>query len=199
MSSSSNTGMNPLTVVLGLAITLGPLTALSFGSKYADEETFERARAGLVNAKPTDPFAGYDSTRTPGYGADKTLADITGGAAIFSQLQAAIQAAGTAGLLAGEGPYTIFAPSNDAFAQVPQEQLNALLSDPEGLRKLVSAHIVPGRLSATDLIQGRSAPSLAGQTVPIQVEGNLKVGDANVTQTIVAKNGIVHVIDRVML
>jgi hypothetical protein len=87
MSNSSNApGMNPLTVVLGLAITLGPLTALSFGSKYAGEETLERARAGLVNAKPTDPFAGYDSTRTPGYGADKTLADITGGAAIFSQL-----------------------------------------------------------------------------------------------------------------
>lgn len=92
MSNQSAPGMNPLTVVLGLAITLGPLTALSFGSKYADEETIERARAGLANAKPADPFVGLDSTRVLGYGADKTLSDITSGAAIFSQLQAAITA-----------------------------------------------------------------------------------------------------------
>jgi uncharacterized surface protein with fasciclin (FAS1) repeats len=191
--------MNPLTVVLGLAITLGPLTALSFGSKYAGEETLERARAGLVNAKPTDPFAGYDSTRTPGYGADKTLADITGGAAIFSQLQAAIETAGVEALLEGDEPYTVFAPSNDAFASTPQEQLEALMADPQTLQQVVAAHIVPGRLSATDLMQGRTAASLAGQPLPVGIQGNIKVGDAKVTQSIAAKNGIVHVIDRVMM
>jgi uncharacterized surface protein with fasciclin (FAS1) repeats len=199
MSNSNAPGMNPLTVVLGLAITLGPLTALSFGSKYAGEETLERARAGLVNAKPTDPFAGYDSTRTPGYGADKTLADITGGAAIFSQLQAAIEAAGVGALLEGDEPYTVFAPSNDAFASVPQEQLEALMADPQTLQQVVAAHIVPGRLSTTDLMQGRPAASLAGQPLPVGIQGNIKVGEAKVTQSIVAKNGIVHVIDRVMM
>lgn len=199
MSQSSAPGMSPMTIVLGLAITLGPLTALSFGSKYAGEETLERARAGLANAQPIDPFAGYDSTRVPGYGSDKSLADITGGAAIFSQLQAAIASAGADAVLNGEGPYTLFAPSNDAFAMVPQEQLDALMSDPEALRQIVSSHIVPGHLSVTDLISGRSANNLAGEPIGVSVQGNLKVGEGKVTQSIVARNGIVHVIDRVML
>lgn len=199
MSNEKAPGMSPLTIALGLAIALGPLTALSFGSKYADEETLERARAGLVNAKPSDPFGGYDSTRTPGYGSDKSLAEITGGAAIFSQLQEAIKAAGAEAMLGGEGPYTVFAPSNDAFARVPQERLEALMSDPDALRDVLAAHIVAGRLSATDMMQGRTAATLSGEPLQVGVEGNLKVGDATVTQSIVANNGIVHVIDRVML
>ncbi|MCG6896044.1 MAG: fasciclin domain-containing protein [Thiocapsa sp.] len=199
MSNERAPGMSPLTIALGLAITLGPLTALSFGSRYAGEETMERARAGLVNAKPSDPFAGYDSTRTPGYGVDKSLADITGGAAIFSQLQSAIKVAGAEAMLRGDGPYTVFAPSNDAFARLPQERLDALMTDPAALRDVIAAHVVPGRLSATDMMQGRTATTLAGHPLQVGVEGHLKVADATVTQSIVANNGIVHVIDRLML
>lgn len=102
-------------------------------------------------------------------------------------------------MLNGDGPYTLFAPSNDAFARIPPHQVDALMADPEALKQIVSAHIVPGHLSTTDLLQGRSGANLAGQKVPVGIEGNLKVGEAKVTQTINAKNGIVHVIDRVML
>ncbi|EGV20066.1 fasciclin domain-containing protein [Thiocapsa marina] len=199
MSTENAPEKNPWTIAVVLAVALGPLTALALGSKYADEETRERARAGLVNATPSDVLDAYDTTRAPGYASEKTLGDITGGSAIFSQLQAAIEAAGSKAILEGEGPYTVFAPSNEAFARVPEEQLAALLADPVALQSLISAHIAPGRLSATEMMQGLTATNLAGETVPVGVQGNLKVGDATVSQSIVAKNGIVHVIDRVML
>jgi uncharacterized surface protein with fasciclin (FAS1) repeats len=199
MSTEKAPETNPWTIAVVLAIALGPLTALVLGSKYADEETRERANAGLVNATPSDSLDAYDTTRAPGYASDKTLADITSGSAIFSQLQAAIEAAGSEGMLEGEGPYTVFAPSNEAFARVPREQLEALLADPVALQSLIAAHIAPGRLSATEMMQGLTATNLAGERVPVGVEGNLKVGDATVSQSIVARNGIVHVIDRVML
>lgn len=199
MSTENAPERNPWTIAVVLAVALGPLTALALGSKYADEETRERARAGLVNATPSDTLDPYDATRSPGYASEKTLGDITGGSAIFSQLQAAIEAAGSEAMLEGEGPYTVFAPSNDAFARIPEAQLKALMADPVALQSLISAHIAPGRLSATEMMQGLTATNLAGQRVPVGVQGNLKVGDATVSQSIVAKNGIVHVIDRVML
>jgi uncharacterized surface protein with fasciclin (FAS1) repeats len=199
MSTEKAPETNPWTVAVVLAVAVGPLAALALGSKYADEETRERARAGLVNATPSDVLNSYDTTRSPSYASDKTLGDITGGSAIFSKLQAAIKAAGSEAMLEGEGPYTVFAPSNEAFARLPREQLEALMTDPAALQSLISAHIAPGRLSATEMMQGLTATNLAGQPVPVGVQGNLKVGDATVSQSIVAKNGIVHVIDRVML
>jgi uncharacterized surface protein with fasciclin (FAS1) repeats len=199
MSTENAPERNPWTIAVVLAVALGPLTALALGSKYADEETRERARAGLVNATPSDTLDPYDTTRSPGYASEKTLGDITRGSAVFSQLQAAIKAAGSEAMLEGEGPYTVFAPSNEAFARVPKEQLAAIMADPAALQALISAHIAPGRLSATAMMQGFTATNLAGQRVPVGVQGNLKVGDAAVSQSIVAKNGIVHVIDRVML
>lgn len=153
----------------------------------------------MVNATPSDSLNAYDTTRAPDYASEKTLGDITGGSAVFSQLRAAIKAAGSEAMLEGEGPYTIFAPSNEAFARVPKEQLEALLADPVALQSLIAAHIAPGRLSATQMMQGLTATNLAGEQVPVGIQGNLKVGDATVSQSIVARNGIVHVIDRVML
>lgn len=199
MSTEKATETNPWTIAVVLAVALGPLTALALGSKYADEETRERARAGLVNATPSDALQGYDTTRMAGYGTGKTLAEITNGSAIFSTIQSAITAAGSAAILDGSGPYTVFAPSNEAFSRLPQEQLAALMADPEALKALVSAHVVPGRLSTTQMMQGLTAPNLAGEPLPVGVEGNLKVGGATISQSITASNGIVHVIDRVIL
>ncbi|MBK1646631.1 fasciclin [Thiocapsa imhoffii] len=199
MSKEQTPETNPWTIAVVLAVVLGPLTALSLGSKYAGEETLERARAGLANATPSDQLSAYDSTRSAAYASDRSLRDITSGSAIFSQLQAAIQAAGTQEMLEGEGPFTVFAPSNEAFARLPKEQLAALMADPEALRALIEAHVVPGRLSTTQMMQGLTAANLAGQTVPVGVAGNLKVGDATISQSINARNGIVHVIDRVIL
>jgi uncharacterized surface protein with fasciclin (FAS1) repeats len=199
MSNEQAPERNPWTVAVVLAVALGPLTALAFGSKYASEETRERARAGLVNTQPADILNPYDATRSAAYISDKSLADITTGSAIFSKLQAAIEAAGTRAVLEGDGQYTVFAPSNEAFARLPQDQLQALMSDPQALQDLVSAHIVPGRMTVTELMQGKTPVNLAGQPLPVGVQGNLRVGDGTVSQSIVARNGIVHVIDRVIL
>jgi uncharacterized surface protein with fasciclin (FAS1) repeats len=199
MNTEQTPGTSPWTIAVILAVVLGPLTALALGSKYAGEETRERARAGLVNATPTDAFDGYDSTRAPGYGSGKTLADITGDSAIFSKLQAAIRASGSEAILQGDTAYTVFAPSNEAFARVPKEQLDALMADPEALKALIAAHVVPGRLSVTEMMQGRTAADLSGNPMAVGVEGNLKVNDATISHSITASNGILHVIDRVIL
>ncbi|AHF03711.1 fasciclin [Marichromatium purpuratum 984] len=199
MSNASTSSISPVTGILMLSIALGPLAALSLGSRYADEETFERARAGLQNATPTDRFAHYDSLRDPSYGAAKSITDITQGSGLFSELQAAIEAAGAEAMLSEGGPYTVFAPSNEAFSRIPAEQLQALLSDKERLNQVIAAHVVPGRLSPTELMQLESAPTLSGDRVAISVPGMIKVGDATISQSIAARNGVVHVIDRVLL
>lgn len=199
MANETVNTFNPLTTALILGAALGPLAALSLGSKYADEETLERARAGLANAKPTDLYAHYDSTRNPSAMADKTIAEITEGAGIFRELQAAIKAAGAEAMLSGQTPITVLAPSSEAFAKLSPEQKEALMRDKEASSKFVAAHIVPGILSTTELMQKRSVSTLSGQSLPVSTPGLLKIGDAKVAKTIAAENGIVHVIDSVLL
>jgi uncharacterized surface protein with fasciclin (FAS1) repeats len=190
--------LKPLAIVVGLTIALGPLAALSFGSKYADEETLDRARAGLADQRPSDVFAQYDATRIPGYGMSKTLAEATAGAAIFSEWQRAIETTGTRPMLEGDTDYTVFVPSNQAFATLPQDQQEALMADPEALRNVVAGHIVPGRLSITALKQTTSATTLSGQPLAVQTQGDLRVGEARIVGSIPTQNGIVHVVDRVL-
>ncbi|NKN33735.1 fasciclin domain-containing protein [Marichromatium bheemlicum] len=199
MSNDNVTSISPLTAIIVLAAAVGPLAALSIGSKVADEETLERARAGLQNATPTDRFAQYDALRSPSYAANKSINDITQGSGVFTKLQAAIEAAGAEAMLSEEGPYTVFAPSNEAFSRIPADQLQALLSDKERLNQVIAAHVVPGRLSPTELMQMESAPTLSGDRIAISVPGMIKVGEATVSQSIAARNGVVHVIDRVLL
>lgn len=198
-ASNTSDRLKPLVIVVGLTIALGPLAALSFGSKYADEETLDRARAGLTDHQPEDALAQYDLTRIPGYGMPATLADATGGAAIFSDWQRAIETTGTRPMLEGEAPYTVFVPSNEAFAALPREQREALMADPEALQKVVAGHIVPGRLSVTALQQYSPAATLAGHPLRVESQGELRIGEARIVGSIPTQNGIVHVIDRVLL
>ncbi|NEV65109.1 fasciclin domain-containing protein [Thiorhodococcus minor] len=199
MAKDTVNTFNPLTTVLMLGAALGPLAALSLGSKYADEETLERARAGLVNAKPSDLYAHYDSTRDPSAVADKTIAEITAGAGIFRELQAAIKAAGAEAMLSGQTPITVLAPSSEAFAKLAPEQKAALMRDKEASSQFVASHIVPGVVSTTELMQKQSISTLSGQSLPVSMPGQLQIGDAKVAKTIAAENGIVHVIDSVLL
>jgi uncharacterized surface protein with fasciclin (FAS1) repeats len=198
-ATNSSDRLKPLAIVVGLTIALGPLAALSFGSKYADEETLDRARAGLADQRPADPLAQYDATRIPGYGMPKTLAEATSGAGIFSEWQRAIETTGTRAMLEGEAPYTVFVPSNAAFAALPREQQEALMADPAALQKVIAGHIVPGRLSITALQRTASAATLAGQPLTVDTQGDLRIDEARIVGSIPTQNGIVHVIDRVLL
>ena len=116
-------------------------------------------------------------------------------------LLAAATAADLVSVLQGDGPFTVFAPTDEAFAAIPAADLQALLDDKEALQKVLLYHVVPGKVAAVDVVALTEAETAAGQAVTIEVvDGMVKVDDANVVATdIEATNGIIHVIDRVIL
>ncbi|TSA78950.1 fasciclin domain-containing protein [Deinococcus detaillensis] len=119
----------------------------------------------------------------------------------FSTLLAAVQAAGLTQTLSTGGPFTVFAPTNAAFAKVPADQLKALLNDPAKLKAVLLYHVVPGRVMASQVVKITSAPTAEGSSLKIMVNGGtVMVNDATVTKTdIMASNGVIHVIDTVLL
>ncbi len=119
----------------------------------------------------------------------------------FETLLAAATAADLVATLKSDGPFTVFAPTDEAFAKIPQEQLQALLEDKEALQKVLLYHVVPGKVAASQVVNLSTAETAAGQNVSIMVEnGSVKVDEANVVATdIQATNGIIHVIDQVIL
>lgn len=203
--TDSTTRSNRLFVILGLSMALGPLTALSLGSKYASEETLARAQAGSQNAQSTDMFDQYGAVNgVPSYASSRTLADVLSGSGVFDEFRAAIEASDRADLLTGNSAYTLFVPSDEAFAKLTDEQRAALREDPAALAALVTKHIVPGRYSATDLMQMREARTIGGETTAVgptaSINGHIGFGSSNLVKSnIHASNGIVHVIDRVSL
>lgn len=203
MADSNIQSTNRLAVILGLAMALGPLTALSFGSKYASEETLARANAAVINAKPTDVFAPYVPNGVPSYAADKSVGDIVHGAAVFRSFEQALQQAGADAILKSGGTWTVFAPSEDAFNALSPEERAALMNDQDKLAGLVSRHIVPGRWVSTDLQRVSELKTLSGDAIKAgpqaMINGNIGVGGATVIQgNLQAANGVVHVVDRML-
>jgi len=133
----------------------------------------------------------------------KDIVGIAAGSSDFSTLVAAVKAAGLVETLQGDGPFTVFAPTNAAFAKIPAATLNDLLK-PENKAKLqaiLTYHVVPGKVMAKDVVGLKSAKSVEGGKIKISVkDGAVMVDDANVTATdIVALNGVIHVIDTVIM
>jgi uncharacterized surface protein with fasciclin (FAS1) repeats len=132
----------------------------------------------------------------------KDIVDTAVGAGTFNTLAAALTAAGLVETLKGEGPFTVFAPTDDAFAALPAGTVEDLLK-PENKDKLVAVltyHVVPGKVMSTDLTEGMTAATVNGANVTITLEGGAKVNGANVTTAdIAATNGVIHVIDAVIL
>jgi uncharacterized surface protein with fasciclin (FAS1) repeats len=123
------------------------------------------------------------------------------GAGVFNTLLAAVEAAGLTETLKGEGPFTVFAPTDDAFAAIDPDALNALLADPPALAAILTYHVVPGSFAAADVLASSSLSTANGADAPISLDGdgNPRIDDAIILDTdIGARNGIVHVIDRVI-
>jgi uncharacterized surface protein with fasciclin (FAS1) repeats len=120
----------------------------------------------------------------------------------FKTLVAAVQAAGLVETLSGAGPFTVFAPTDEAFAKIPAETLQSLLT-PEGKEQLVSIltyHVVSGKVMAADVVTLENATTVQGQDVTIDTENGVKVNDATVVTTdIECDNGVIHVIDTVLM
>jgi uncharacterized surface protein with fasciclin (FAS1) repeats len=129
-----------------------------------------------------------------------TIVDVATRDGRFKTLVTAIQTAGLTGTLSGPGPYTVFAPTDTAFAKLPGGMLDALLKDPPRLANVLKYHVASGRYSAAQIVTLTQLPTLFGQPLTITVNGaTVRINDALVTQTDVAtSNGVIHVIDTVL-
>ena len=152
---------------------------------------------------PSTPPATSEVTPDEAAEQPKDIVDTAVAAEGFSTLVAAVTAAELVETLKGDGPFTVFAPTDEAFAKLPAGTLDELLK-PENKDKLTSIltyHVVPGKVLAADVVNLDSAKTVQGGEIAIAVEGDaVKVNEANVTATdIECSNGVIHVIDAVIL
>ena len=129
----------------------------------------------------------------------KDIVDTAVAAGSFKTLATALQAAGLVDTLKGKGPFTVFAPTDEAFAKVPKADLDALLKDKAKLTAVLTYHVVPGKVMAADVKAGK-VKTVQGSELTVSTTGGVKVDAANVVKTdIAASNGVIHVIDRVIM
>lgn len=135
-------------------------------------------------------------------GMSKDIVDTAVGAGSFNTLVAAVQAAGLVETLKGDGPFTVFAPTDAAFAALPEGTVETLLK-PENKDQLISIltyHVVPGKVMSTDLKDDMMATTVQGGDIMIDLDNGVMINDASVaTADIAASNGVIHVIDKVIL
>lgn len=131
----------------------------------------------------------------------KDIVDTAAAAGSFNTLVTAVKAAGLVDTLKGQGPFTVFAPTDEAFAKLPAGTLETLLKDKEKLTAILTYHVVPGKVMAADVVQLTSAKTANGKPLPIRAaNGEMMVDTAKVIKTdIKTSNGVIHVIDTVVL
>jgi len=129
----------------------------------------------------------------------KDIVDTAVAAGDFKTLAVALEKAGLIDTLKGKGPFTVFAPTDAAFAKVPKKDLDALLADKSKLASVLTYHVVPGTVMARDVKAGK-VKTVQGSDLTLSTSDGVKVDGANVVKTdIVADNGVIHVIDSVVL
>lgn len=133
--------------------------------------------------------------------AKKDIVDTAVATKDFKTLVTAVKAAGLVDVLKDKGPYTLFAPTDEAFSKIPKEKLEALLKDKKALGDVLKYHVVPDKVLAADVVKLDSATTVLGKSLKIVVKDDkVKVNDANVIKTdIHCKNGVIHIIDAVLL
>lgn len=153
--------------------------------------------AAAVIAAPLAAMAGSPSTMN----AKKDIVDTAVAAGSFTTLAAALDAAGLVETLKGTGPFTVFAPTDAAFAKLPAGTVDGLLKDKAKLTSILTYHVVPGKVMAADVVKLDGAKTVNGQSVMIKVvDGKVQVDSATVTQAdIETSNGVIHVIDTVLM
>jgi uncharacterized surface protein with fasciclin (FAS1) repeats len=140
------------------------------------------------------------ATSTVAMAADKDIVDTAQSAGSFNTLVVALKTAGLVETLKGKGPFTVFAPNDAAFAKIPKEQLDALLADKGKLTKVLTYHVVAGKVMAADVKAG-PVKTVEGSNLTISTTGGVVMVDkAKVIKTdIAASNGVIHVIDSVVM
>lgn len=130
----------------------------------------------------------------------KTIIETASGNPDFSTLVTAIKAAGLVDTLSGTGPFTVFAPTNDAFAKIPKTTLDGVLADKTKLTAILTYHVVAGKVMASDVATMTDATTVEGSKVKINAKDGVMINDAKVTKAdIECSNGVIHVIDTVLM
>jgi uncharacterized surface protein with fasciclin (FAS1) repeats len=182
-----------MNIKIAAAGGIAALLFLSGCSSSSDEAT---APATSAAAPAASEMASEPAMAEPG-----TIVEVAASNPDFETLVAAVTAAGLAETLSGEGPFTVFAPTDEAFDALPEGVLDALLlpENKDALTSILTYHVVSGEVMAADVTAG-DVPTVEGSTIAITTDDGVKVNEANVTATDVdASNGVIHVIDAVLV
>ena len=145
-------------------------------------------------------MAGGHSTAEKGMDHKKNIVEVATEAGSFSTLLAALEATDLTGVLEGEGPFTVFAPTDEAFAALPEGALDNLLANPDQLAKILTMHVVSGEARAADVVNLTEVATVEGTSLAVDTADGVSIGGAKVVAADVeAGNGVIHVIDRVIL
>jgi len=155
----------------------------------------------VLSFAATDAFACGMGRKDKAAVSEKDLVDTAVSAGNFTTLIEAVKAAGLAETLRGKGPFTVFAPTDEAFAKLPAGTLNALLQDKEKLTAVLTDHVAPGSLRAADVVNRDSIETVQGESLTVTAnDDGVSIDETQVTKIdILASNGAIHVIDTVVL
>ncbi len=180
---------------------LAPVTAaLLLAACSSDSNDSSNTSATAATTAPTTSGSAASESSSSAAMSTGTIVDVAASNPEFTTLVTAVKAAGLAETLAGTGPFTVFAPTNEAFAKVPKDVLDKLLANKEALTKVLTYHVLPGAVEAADVKPG-NVTTVEGSTAAIsQADGKLKINDATIIATdVMASNGVIHVIDAVLI
>jgi uncharacterized surface protein with fasciclin (FAS1) repeats len=193
---------------VGATLALVAVAGLTVAACSDDDSSDASASEETETTAPTTTAANESEQSDPADepAADATIVDIAASNPDFSTLVTAVEAAGLAETLAGSGPFTVFAPTNDAFAKLPAGTVETLLdpANKDQLTSILTYHVVPAEVMAADVTAGE-VTTVNGAAFGVSTDGGVVISDgqggtANVVQTdIVASNGVIHVIDAVLL
>lgn len=187
-----------LAALIGVVLAAG---LVAFGC--APKKTEEGAGAGkaTTQTETTQPAQTDSEKMPPAQTEAKNIVQTAMEAGTFTELTKALAAAELVSTLEGAGPFTVFAPNDEAFRKIPAADLEALMADKPKLAEVLKHHVVAGRITADDLKMKTEIETIDGRKIPVTVEeGAVKVGGATVLQQDVeASNGVIHVIDTVLM
>ena len=192
---------------VGTAVAVAAALALSACGDDADDAVDDATSAAPAEAteemteEATEEMTDEATEEMTEEAAGGTIVDVAAGNSDFTTLVAAVEAAGLAETLSGEGPFTVFAPTNEAFEALPEGVLDALLlpENQETLVSILTYHVVPGAVTS-DMITAGDVATVQGDPVTLATEGGVTVNEATVvTADVAASNGVIHAIDAVLL
>lgn len=191
-------------IFLALGETPGEFSYTVDTTRFPDGEHALRLRVVRADANYDEYFTKFTIANVAKPAAPAAAKDIVAtaiGAGQFKTLVAAVQAAGLVSALQGKGPFTVFAPTDDAFAALPPGTVEGLLKDPKALGNILLYHVLPAEVKAAAVADGLTAKTLQGAEVKFTIaDGKARINDATIVATdVIASNGVIHVIDKVIL